>query len=112
MFRFDPVEYLFHHRLRSNFHTLPLETEHAPSDDHILRANALRKLIHGAVVLHVYRNLLASLAVQDGECRANFDFAILRPRPEESSDDTFLSVSAAKIVVEDGKEGDRVDRYR
>ena len=63
------------------------------------------KVVHRAVILHVYRNLLLRLTMENGKRRANLHLAVVRARPEKSSNYSFLGICPAEVVVQDGEKG-------
>ena len=63
------------------------------------------QLVHRVVVLHVYRDLLGSLAVQHGESGANLNLAGVRARAKQRSNDPLLRICPSEVVVEDREEG-------
>ena len=60
------------------------------------------------MVLHIDGNLLVRLAVQNSKRGSHFYFVFISDT-KERSDNPFLGIGAAKVVVEDGEEGDGVD---
>lgn len=46
-----------------------------PSNDDLLRVHLVVQVVHRVVILHVYRDLLGGLAVQDRERSADLDLA-------------------------------------
>jgi hypothetical protein len=60
------------------------------------------------VVLHIDGDLLVRLAVQNGERGSHFYFVVISDT-EKGPNDSFLGIRAAKVVVEDGEKGNRVD---
>lgn len=60
------------------------------------------------MVLHIDGDLLVRLAVQNGKRGSHFYFVFISDT-EEGPNDSFLRIAAAKVVVEDGEKGNRVD---
>lgn len=84
----------------------------APSNNDLLRVNFVVEIVHRAVVLHVHRDLYLRLAMKDGERRADLYFTIIRTGSKEGSNNAFLSICSAEIVIQDGEEGHWVHRDR
>lgn len=85
-------------------------TKYSPSNNDLLRVDLVVQIVHCAVVLHVDGDLLVRLAVQYCERGPDFDLGLVT-RPKEGTDDALLRVISAQVVVEDGEEGDGVDRH-
>lgn len=60
------------------------------------------------MVLHIDGDLLVRLAMENSKGRSDFYFVFI-PDAKEGSNDTFLRVGSAEVVVEDGEEGNGVD---
>jgi hypothetical protein len=86
--------------------------DHRPPHDDFFRIDFVVQLPHCSVVLHIDGHLFVRLAVQNGERISDFDYVVFgASNAEECADNARLGICAAEVVVEDGKEGDWVDRY-
>lgn len=103
------MEYLANHSIVSKSDS-SRKRGYSPSNDDFFRIDFVMQLVHHPVVLHVDSDLFAGFAVQDGERSAHFDLGLCA-RTEQCSNDTVLGIRTAEVMVEDGKQGHRVDRY-
>jgi len=72
-----------------------------PPNNDLLRINLMMQLIHRPMILHINRNLLTGLTMQNRERAPHFDcfcFTIAA-NPEEGTDDPVLVVFATEVVV-------------
>lgn len=67
------------------------------------------QFIHGAVIIHVYGDLLVCFAMENCERRSNFDLIVVSCS-KQSANNPMLSICAAEIVIKDGEQCYWVDR--
>jgi len=74
--------------------------ESAPADNGFFRIDALRKIEHCAMIVHIDGDLLARLRMQHCECGTHRDGVIaLISCAEECANNALLGIGATEVVI-------------